>query len=340
MKLKASQVIFGLLIGSMLFLSACDSAATPAPTAIPTNTAAPATATTVPATATPVPPTATPTTAPISLQDGLGHTITLDKPASKVVSLAPSNTEIIFALGAGTTLAGRDEFSNYPEEVKSIASVGGSMGKFDLEAIAALKPDLVLAAELNPPELVDSLEKLGLKVFYIKNPVDFNGLYANLTTVSKLLGKEAEAATLVESLTARVKAVQDKLANVQEKPVVLYELDATDPAKPYTAGTGTFIDMLIQTAGGTNLGAGMDSAYPQVSLETVVAKNPAFIFLGDANYGITVESVGKRPGWAGLDAVKKNQVLAFNDDTVSRPTPRLVDALEQIAKILHPDLFK
>ena len=141
-------------------------------------------------------------------------------------------------------------------------------------------------------------------------------------------------------MQVRVKDVQDKLAGVTTHPKVYYELDATDPTKPYTAGPGSYVDMLMTMAGGQNIGGALSSAYAQISSEEVVTQNPDFILLGDAAYGVTVASVGQRAGWSAINAVKNNQVSGFDDNTVSRPTARLVDALENLAKLLHPDIFK
>ena len=289
-------------------------------------------------------PQATPTSAPATLTftDGLGREITLDGPAQRVVSLAPSNTEILFAVGAGSQVVGRDEFSDYPAGAASIDSVGGSMGQYSTEAIVALKPDLVLAAEINPPELVKQLEDLGLTVYYLKNPITLEEMYNNLGIVAQLTGHESDAAALVDSLKARVAAVDEKISSVTEKPVVFYEIDATDPAKPYTYGPGTFGDLLIQRAGGINFStaAGITDPYPQVSLEQIVATDPSLIVLGDSNFGTTPDSVKTRPGWEVLEAVKNDQIFPFDDNLVSRPGARLVDGLEELAKLLHPELFK
>lgn len=272
--------------------------------------------------------------------DGLGREVTLEEPARRIVSLAPSNTEILFAIGAGDQVVGRDEFADYPEEAKSIESVGGSMGEYSTEAIVALKPDLVLAAEINPPELVKQLEDLGLTVYYLKNPLTLEEMYGNLVLVGQLTGHDVS--DLVNSLRDRVAAVDEKVATITEKPVVFYEIDATDANKPYTYGPGTFGDLLITRAGGVNLAtaAGITDPYPQVSLEQIVATNPNAIVLGDSMWGITAESVKARSGWDVLDAVKNDQVFPFDDNLVSRPGPRLVDGLEQLAKLLHPDLFQ
>lgn len=284
-------------------------------------------------------PAATP--APLTFTDGLGRTVKLAGPAQKIVSFAPSNTEILYAVGAGKQVIGRDDLSDYPAEVKSLPSLGG-FDKYNYEQLVALKPDLVLLAEINSKEQVKQIESLGLTVFYLNNPKTLEDLYSNLDLVAKLTGHQQESATLVDKLKARVAAVDEKIKTVTTKPVVYYELDATDPAKPYTIGPGTFVDQLILRAGGQDLTtvAGIKDAYPQVSLEQVVSTDPDFIVLGDSNFGTTVESVGQRPGWDKLKAVTGGHVYPFDDNTVSRPGPRLVDGLEALAKLLHPELFK
>lgn len=286
-------------------------------------------------------PQAAPTTAPAALTftDGLGREVTLDGPAQRIVSMAPSNTEILFAIGAGDQVIGRDQLSDYPEEAKNVADIGSTFEALNTELIVSLQPDLVLAAEINTPEQVKQLEDLGLTVYYLKNPLTLEEMYANVELVARLTGHETEAATLIESLEARVAAVDEKIAPLSSRPSVFYELDATDPAKPYTAGKGTFITQLIERAGGSNIAADLEG-YLQMSLEQVVAADPAFIILGDARYGITPELVAQRPGWENLSAVKNGNVLPFNDDLVSRPGPRLVDALEELAKLLRPGLFE
>jgi iron complex transport system substrate-binding protein len=284
-------------------------------------------------------PAAEPASSGMTFTDGLGRTVTLPAPAQKVVSMAPSNTEILFAIGAGSQVVGRDEFSDYPAEAKSLQSVGGSMGQYSFEQVAALKPDLVLSGGINTPEQVKALEDLGITVFYLGNPSTLEEMYANLELVAKLTGRETEAAALVESLKARVKAVDEKVAPLSYAPVVFYEIDASDPNKPYTTGPGTFIDLLIARAGGQNL-PGLKDPYPQVSLEQIVLANPAVILLGDALYGTTPEIVAARAGWSEIAAVKDNRVLPFDDNLVSRPGPRLIDGLEALAQAIHPELYK
>ena len=286
-------------------------------------------------------PQAAATTAPANLAftDGLEREVTLNGVPQRIISLAPSNTEILFAIGAGDQVVGRDTLSDFPEEAKNATDIGSTFDALNTELIVSLKPDLILAAQINTPEQVKQLEDLGLTVYYLKNPTTIEGMYGNLELVAQMTGHEEEAATMIESLKRRVAAVDEKIAPISSRPSVFYELDGTDPAKPYTAGKGTFITQLIERAGAQNIAADLEE-YPQLSLEQVVAADPAFIILGDARYGVTPESIAQRPGWENLSAVKNGKVVPFNDDLVSRPGPRLVEALEELAKLLRPELFE
>jgi iron complex transport system substrate-binding protein len=286
-------------------------------------------------------PQATPTAAPATLTftDGLGREVILAEPPQRIVSIAPSNTEILFAVGAGDRVVGRDEFSDYPEAAKNVTNIGSAFEELNTELIVSLEPDLVLAAEINTPEQVKQLEDLGITVYYLNNPHTLEELYTNLEIVSQLTRTEPEAAALVESLQERVAAVDEKIAPVGAKPSVFYELDSTDPSKPFTAGKDTFITLLIERAGGSNIAADLEG-YPQLSLEQIVAADPEIIILGDSMWGVTPEMVASRPGWENLSAVKNGNVVPFDDNLVSRPGPRLVDGLEQLAKLLHPDVFE
>jgi iron complex transport system substrate-binding protein len=272
--------------------------------------------------------------------DGLNRTVKLHGTPQRIVSLAPSNTEILFAVGAGKQVVGRDHFSDYPVEVKSIKDIGGSMGNYDTEAIVALHPDLVLAGEINTPAQVASLQQLGLTVYYLPNPTTLEGMFANLVTVGQLTGHSSAAATLVNSLKLRVAAVDARVKPLTSHPTVYYELDATDPTKPYTAGPGTFVDLLIARAGGNNVGKSLKGQWAQISMEQLVVANPSIIILGDSAYGTTPDSLKQRTGWGGLAAMQNGQIYPFDDNLVSRPGPRLVDGLEALAKLLHPEAFK
>ena len=275
----------------------------------------------------------------ITLTDGLGRQVTLQAAAQRVVSLAPSNTELLFEVGAGAQAVGRDVFSDYPAAAAALPSVGGSGSVYDAQAIVALKPDLVLAAGINTREQVESLASLGLNVFYLSNPSDLAGLFLNLQLVGALTGKSEPTEALIATLWARVEAVIDKLPLITTHYRVYYELDAPDPARPFTAGPGSYIHTLLERAGDQNIAGSLGSPFTSITSAEVIAQNPDFILLGDSDYGVTVESVRQRAGWSAIGAVQNGRVVVFDNDIVSRPTARIVDAVERLAKLFHPEVF-
>ncbi len=167
-----------------------------------------------------------------------------------------------------------------------------------------------------------------------------DGLYQNLRSVGALTGKTAQAEALIKSLDVRINIIIDKVPAITTHYKVYYELDATDPTQPYTAGPGSYINYLLETAGDINIGSSLGSPYASISSEEIIAQNPDFILLGDSPYGVTVASVVQRPGWSVINAVKNNRVFIFDDDLVNRPTARIVDAVEILSKMLHPEVFK
>jgi iron complex transport system substrate-binding protein len=276
----------------------------------------------------------------MTFTDDLGNTIELAGYPQKIVSLSPSTTEILFAIGAGEQVVGRDEFSVYPEAALEVTSVGAMWDELPSEAILALEPDLVVAAQIISEDQVAALRDLGLNVYWQANPTSYEELWENLRDFGRLTRHEAETETLITDLEARVKAVQDKTASVSDRPSVFYELDATDPSNPWTAGSGTFIDYIIAQAGGTNAASALQGDYAQLSSEQLIAVDPEVILLADALYGVTPESVAARPGWDVITAVKETAIYPIDPNMMSVPGPRLVDALEETARLLHPELFK
>ncbi len=325
---KKSSLMF--LCGSMLVLAAAC-----APTTPPASAPAP-TLTTPSELPT---PTVTAETKPLVFSDGLGREVVLDGPAQRILSMAPSNTEILFALGAGPQLIGRDEASDYPPEAQAVASIGSTYGELNTEAILALEPDLVLAATITSPEQVEALEKLGITLYLLPNPMTFDELFDNLLTVGELTGHADEAEALVANLQSRVQAVTDAMQSAE--PVkVFYEVDGSDPTAPWTTGTGTFQDVLISMAGGENVAAGLEG-WGQINLETIVTANPDVIFYGSGAWiPTTVESLSARSGWGAIEAVKTGRIHPVDTNWVDRPGPRLVDALELMASLMHPETFE
>jgi iron complex transport system substrate-binding protein len=164
-------------------------------------------------------------------------------------------------------------------------------------------------------------------------------LYKNISDIAVLTGTEDAADELIISMTDRVSELDDKLSSVDYLPLVFYELDASDPANPYTPGAGTFISFIISRAKGLNLGDSLEGSWVQVSSEELLVQNPDIILLADALYGITPEMVAERAGWSEIKAVADNAILPFDPFILSVPGPRLVDGFEQVAEILHPEVF-
>jgi iron complex transport system substrate-binding protein len=275
-----------------------------------------------------------------TITDDLGRSVVLSGIARRIVTLGPSSLESLFAIGAGSRVVGRDEYSVYPEEALAVASIGSLWGELPLEAILALEPDLVLAPQIITAEQIQVMEDLGLTVYFQANPVDFEGLFENLRDLAALTGYLIEAETLIMNLEGRVQAVQEKIMPLSYGPSVFYELDATDPENPYTVGAGTMIDTIIAMAGGYNIGQVLEGDYAQLSSEEIIVQNPAVIILADALYGTTPDVVAARPGWDAITAVQQGQVYEFDPFLLSVPGPRLVDGLEAMAKILHPGVFE
>lgn len=283
---------------------------------------------------------ATPTVAPpaATVVDDAQRTVEIRGVPERIISLAPSNTEVLFALGLGDKVVGVTDLCDYPEEAQEIEKVG--FVEINLEKIVDLEPDLVLyiggTAQL---EKTQTMEDLGLTVLVLA-PSDIEGIFADIELVGRTTGTEDEAVDLVSELRARMDEVLSRVAQAKRQPLVFYELDATDPARPWTAGPGSFIDALITMAGGVNLGASAEMEWAQFSTEEVIAQDPEIIILGDANYGVTAESVEERPGWGVITAVKAGAIYPIDDTLVSRPGPRIVDGLEELARIIHPELFR
>lgn len=274
---------------------------------------------------------------PVSVVDDAGRTVEIAKTPQHIISLAPSNTEILFALGLGDKIVGVTDFCDYPEEAKTIEKVG-SYFEPNIEKIFSLSPDLVLAIT-GLPEVIAKLEELGIPAL-ILDPSDLEAVLADIQLVGKATGAEKEAEALVSKMKERITAVTEKAAEVKERPRVFCEIDATDPSKPWTTGPGSFMDAMIQLSGGTNVAADAESPWPQLSAEEIIAKDPDIIILADSKYGVTPESVRERPGWEVITAVKEGAIFDIDDDLISRPGPRIVDGLEAVARIIHPELFE
>lgn len=271
----------------------------------------------------------------ITLIDGEGTTVMLESRPQRIVSLGPSNTEILYALGAGQRVLGVDEYSDYPPEVKIKPKLGAPFPSFNMESILALNPDLVVSVPL--VQFNEQMRSHGIPVVVL-DPRDLEEILTTILLMGDAIGAENEALTLVGDLNHRIEAVRVGTKS-SEKVRVFYELDATDSTRPYTVGPGSFVEDLITLAGGWNVSSETAAAYPQVGLEFVVAMDPQVILLGDAFAPYnpqTPEMVRGRPGWGVITAVREGSIIPIDGDLTTRPGPRIVDGLEAIADALHP----
>lgn len=318
---------------AVVLLAACTTQTPAAPTATLAPTAIP----TVAATATPEPTVAPP--APAGITDGAGRTVLVPDTVDRVVSLAPSTTEIVYALGKGATVQAVDMYSDYPADVAALPKISNPDMTYNYEQIATLKPDVVLAAAITSPDAIAAIEKLGIPVVVVGSlTTSVASIKADITLVGQVLHADDAATALNTQLQTTWDQIATKVKTTTTTPKVFWELDATDPSKPYTVGKGSFITDLITTAGGVNVFGDVDNPYPQVSLEQVVAAAPDLIILSDAAYGVTAEQVVARPGWQSIPAVKNSTVFPIDDNLVSRPGPRIVDGLAAVVAILHPEV--
>jgi len=283
---------------------------------------------------------ATPGPFPVTLTDDLGREVTLSALPQHVVSLAPSNTEILFAVGAGDQVVGVTQYCNYPSEAQDREQIGGFSAKtISVEKIVALEPDLVLAAgDIHQP-VIEALEKLNIPVYSL-DPNTLDEVYTGIELVGRMTGHEEEAAQTVEEMKSRVAAVTEQVATIpQEDRLTVYWEVFDEPRM--TTGPSTFTGQLLELAGGVNIFADVSEDYPQISDEVVIERNPAVI-MGPDTMGdkLTIETVAQRPGWDQVAAVQNGRIYLFDGDMVARSGPRLAQVLEVMAKALYPDLFE
>jgi iron complex transport system substrate-binding protein len=267
--------------------------------------------------------------------DQVGRTFVVPENPGRVIALAPSITEIIYDLGQEKRLVGVTQFSTYPPEAEALPRVG-SYVRLDIEKIVSLKPDLCLATkDGNPKHIVDSIVSLGIPV-YVVNPRNLNQIMDTIINLGSLLQAEQVAAELIVEMEKRIKRVQSLVKQDSYKPRVFFQIDA-EPL--FSAGTNTFIHELIELAGGINTAAG-EETYHRYSWEDILVLQPEIVLISSMAGGLAPEDLVKSwKKWTGLSAVKNEKVFVVEADLFDRPTTRLIDGLEVIAGIIHPELF-
>lgn len=284
------------------------------------------------------PPSPSPQAAtyPLRLTDDEGTVVTIPARPARIVSLTPATTEILFAVGAGQRVKGVTDADDYPPAAREIAQVV-KLGSVDIEKIVGLGADLVIAGgnSFNSPDSIAKLRSLGIPVLVVY-AADVAGVFRDIGLVAAAVGEEAAAAALVASLQSQVDAVVAAVSAAgAPRPRVFYELDATKQI--YTFADGIVQVDLVRMAGGDPITTGSPTVF-SIPLEKLVAADPELILLGDAAYGTTPAQVAARPGWSGMTAVKTHAIRAVDDTLVSRPGPRIVEALRALALAIDPTL--
>lgn len=272
----------------------------------------------------------TPAPAAVSAKDDTGHRVELARPARRVVSLAPSATETLFAAGAGSAVVGVSAADDYPAAARRLPKVGSFSGP-DLERIVAAQPELVVAAYGNPLELIAQLRRRGVPV-YVSNPATVDGVLRNILDLGTLTGSRPAAERAARGLLDRLSAVERRVA--RRPPVKTLVVIWDEPLT--VAGGRSFIQDILRRAGGQNAAASLAEAYPKLDPERLVLMDPAVVLFPVAPVGTNLDRLKGRAGFRQCRAVRAGRVYAMNPDWLERPGPRVVDGVEALARLLHP----
>jgi iron complex transport system substrate-binding protein len=253
----------------------------------------------------------------------------------RIISLAPSTTEILFSLGLDEEIVGVSTFCNYPAQARDKEKVG-TFSQPNIEKIISLKPDLIFATGLEQATTVEKLKRLKLNV-YVSDPSNIQELFDSIKEIGKLVNKEAESEKSVSQMESKIEEIKIKVKDIapDKKPRVFMEI-WHDPLM--TAGKGSFVDELINLAGGINIAYDTPRAYSYFSPEQVIKRNPDCIILGYMGEKQAIDTLKNRLGWKKIKAVINNSIYDDIDpDLFLRPGPRLIEGLEKIYKKLYPE---
>jgi iron complex transport system substrate-binding protein len=283
----------------------------------------------------------------IMVVDDEGYTTNLTSVPQRIISLAPSNTQILYAIGVGNKVVGVTDYDHYPYNFTAWIAAGNmtSVGGFSTpnkETIASLQPDLILATTINDPDVV-TLRSQGYNVLVL-NPNDVKGILQDISMVGKATGADQNATALVASINDQITAITTKIASANvAKPLVYYEV--WNPPL-MSVGSTSFISDVIAKAGGQNIFENETQQYPTVSSETIVQQNPTVILLpsemantGEAPFYGSVDMVKARPGWNSISAVQNNRVVVVSGDLFAEAGPRIAEQIAVAAKAFYPELF-
>lgn len=269
---------------------------------------------------------------PLTITDFLGREVTIPQMPERIVSLAPSTTEILFELGLGDRIVGVTDYDNYPEEARRKPRVGGFKGP-NLEAIVAQQPDLIFASSLSGKEQMEVLEKLGIPVVMLEAG-EISRINKTIELLGAITNSKEKAARLIAAFNGKLEELAARLQDIRQ--ISVYYI--VDLQNNWTAGRGTFIHELINLAGGRNVAEDVEG-WANYSLEKIVEKNPQVIIT--STHTGKPEDLQKKAGFQDLDAVKNNRVYIFEDSNIiSRPSHRIADGLEQLIRFLHPEVLE
>jgi iron complex transport system substrate-binding protein len=273
------------------------------------------------------------TTYPLTIKDSYDRDVVISKEPKTIVSVAPNITETVFALGKSSELIGRTDFDTYPNEVKNIQSIGGLQNP-NVEKIAELKPDIVIASAFFPKEVVTKLEELKIPVIVLYGPDSFDGAYDTINKVGQILNAGDKANSIVAGMKKKVVDVEAKVKGLPTPSV--YYVVSFGKAGDFTAGAETFVGKMLEMAGGKN--AASDTKDWNYSVEKLVEKNPDLLIC--SKYFNTKANIKIATGYKDLTAVKNDKLYEIDNNLVDIQGPRLADGLEALAKIIHPEVYK
>ncbi|MFB7640612.1 ABC transporter substrate-binding protein [Peribacillus butanolivorans] len=271
-----------------------------------------------------------------TVTDDTGKKIKFDKVPETVVSLQPSNTEILFELGLGDKVVGVTDFDNYPEETKDIEHVSDSVN-INAEKIISLKPDAIIAYTIGDETTMKPLEDAGIPVFIIKSATNFDDVYGDIGQIAEVMGVAEKGEELVKEIQNQISSVEKKIETLDEKEQTYFEISPAPEI--YTTGSETFQQEILKTAGIENIFADQ-KGWVKVSDEEIVKRNPNAIITTATYADDAVDEIKSRKGWEDINAVKNDQVYLLDENIMSRPGPRIGEAVELAAKTVYPDLFK